>query len=478
MRSGQWTGERLSCVAAIAAILAFLTGLGLFAYAGTYSRFWADDYCYSAAVKQFGLLPGLVDWYHTSGNRFSTLVVVAFSDLFGHAAIRYVPLAVLAAWAGAWVFFLRGLRRLLAWNVQIRWLVLLALVEVYFAVLLAPDRTQALYWRMGTFHYTLPAAVLLANLGLLARCFRRSCRHSGWIALAGGLLGFFAAGLSETFAALQAVLFLIGLLAALAFLRGQGRSHTARLLLAPLVGTLLMMLLMMSAPANAWRQAVMPPPENLLSIFPYALRYAAEFLFYTIRGQVLPLVVYAAGVSAVTLLAVPRAAVRISPRWLMGACLLSLLLMYVLIAASFAPSAYAALSYPAGRALMPACVVMVAGLGLAAGCAACALREWLPADARVWIPGVSLAVLALFCLYLLRSASIPLQDAGSLAVRAQRWDARDAQVLEDLRKGVLDVQVRQVDVVQGLEDIGPDATHWINACAAVFYGAHFITASP
>jgi hypothetical protein len=40
------------------------------------------------------------------------------------------------------------------------------------------------------------------------------------------------------------------------------------------------------------------------------------------------------------------------------------------------------------------------------------------------------------------------------------------------------VQVQQTDVVQTLEDIGPDPDFWINRCAAVYFGAGSITAKP
>jgi hypothetical protein len=32
--------------------------------------------------------------------------------------------------------------------------------------------------------------------------------------------------------------------------------------------------------------------------------------------------------------------------------------------------------------------------------------------------------------------------------------------------------------VRTLEDLGPEPKHWINVCAAVYYGARSITANP
>jgi hypothetical protein len=61
---------------------------------------------------------------------------------------------------------------------------------------------------------------------------------------------------------------------------------------------------------------------------------------------------------------------------------------------------------------------------------------------------------------------------------AERWDTRNAQILQQLATGQTAVRVQQTDVVQTLEDIGPEPTFWINACASVFYGASSIQANP
>lgn len=464
-----------------AAILAFGLygfGLALFAYAGTYSRFWADDYCYSAWVKHFGLFGALVDWYQTSGNRLSTLLFVALNDLFGQMSIRFVPLVILLGWVLAWIFFLRQVRRWLGWQIRGVWLALLALAQVYFAALLAPDRLQTVYWRMGTFHYTLPILILLVNLGLLADGFSRARQPEIWITLVSGLLGLIAAGLSETFAALQAGFFVLGILLVLIFAHRGQRTYQVRLLIAPLMGTLLMMLVMKLAPANAWRQAVMPPPDNLLLILPYSLRFSADFILYTVRGQWTPFLVYVAVIMTIALLAFPSDSLCFSPRALLIAAAGSLLGMIGLIASSFAPSAYAALSYPAGRALMPGCFILLVGLGSAAACIALALRALLPAPRQEWLTAPALVLLVMLSLYPLRAASVVRRDITQLAPRTARWDIRNQQIIDAVGKGSLEIQVQQVDVVPTLEDIGPDASQWVNACASVYYGVHSITANP
>lgn len=465
--------DRLVGLLILAGSFVFAVSLGLFAYAGAFSRYWADDYCYSAWVKTYGLPAAIIDWYQTSGNRLSTLAAVAISEGFGPGAIRFMPLVLLVVWVAAWVFCVGRVVRLLNLPVApIAWL-WLALVQVYFVVLLAPDRLQTIYWRMGALHYSLPLPLLLMNVGLLAWAARPPGRRAVWASLGAGLLAFFAAGLSETFAALQAGLFALALAAAAWGLKSSG----PRLLLTavPLAGTLLMMAIMASAPANSWRQTAMPPPDNLLLIVPYSLRYAADFIFYTIRGRLVPYGLYVLGMAAFTLLVWRTETALFAPRRVLTGLALTLLVTYGLIVCSFAPSAYAGLLYPAGRAQMPAAFILLAGVGLAAGLGALLVRALLPAIA--WKPA-ALLLLVVFSLYPLRLAAIPRQEQAQLAVRAGRWDARDARIRATLASGIGQVVVEQTDVVQSLEDMGPAPTYWINACAAMYYGAGSITAIP
>lgn len=468
--------EKITLAFALAGLALLLFGLAHFAWAGTHTRFWADDYCYSAEIKQSGLIRGVANWYQVSGNRLSTLAPVALSDLFGIQAVRFVPAAVLALWVGAAFFFFAGLNRAVSGKARPLWSGLLALGLAYYMVLLAPDRLQAVYWRMGIFHYSLPMPLLMIHLGLALRGLRspRSPVRTGL--LLGGL-AFFTAGLSETGAALEVGVIGAALLLALALLDRAGRLRAARLLAPSLLGALAMMAVMTQAPANAWRQAVMPPPENLWEIVPVSLRHAADFAFYSLRGR--PAAFLAFGLLA---FAVGFLGYGEKPREMPGgvwkpalAAVLALLVGYGWIVFSFAPSSFASLQYPAGRALMPGHFALLAGLGAAALFAARALAAAVPGG---WARWAALALLAAACLYPLRGLPVARQDAAELAARAARWDGRAAQIREQAARGVSVVEVRQADVVQGLEDIGPDPDFWINRCAAVVFDAGSIVAGP
>ena len=89
----------------------------------------------------------------------------------------------------------------------------------------------------------------------------------------------------------------------------------------------------------------------------------------------------------------------------------------------------------------------------------------------------ALLLLAL-CIYPLRALAPMRQEVSLLAVKAARWDERDAQILAQRGAGIREVLVRETDVVQTLEDLSPDADFWVNRCASRYYQVDTITAQP
>ena len=454
--------------------LVFMGALAMFAYAGSFARYWADDYCYSAVARGAGLLGSIWEWYRASGNRFSTIVMVSISEWFGPQAIRFIPGLVLAAWTVGWWFFLARLTRALGWFGPRRWLVLLGLVEVFYCVLLAPDRLQSVYWRMGTLHYTFPLGLLLLNLGWMAGRWERGA--SPLFAIASGGLGFFAAGFSETFAALQT-----GLLALIVFFLWLARRQNKAgvwLAAGALVGSLLAMVVMALSPSNVWRQASMPPPANFLDLVTYSLRYAVDFIQYSLRGQPLPTLIFTITVGLIAFLALGPGPARLSPRKALAGAALSLGLGFVLVVCCVAPSAYAGLLYPAGRALMPARFAFLLGLSGAAVCGGLAVRGW----GAAWRPETARLVGALLllavCTYPLRALPLQRAEIALMDTKAARFDERDAEIRAARAAGVMNIQVYEVDVVQTLEDLGPDEDYWVNVCARAYYQVKGIWALP
>ncbi len=233
---------------------------------------------------------------------------------------------------------------------------------------------------------------------------------------------------------------------------------------------------MMFSPSNAWRQAEMPPPDSLVELVTYTLRYTLDFIWYSLRGQPLPIALFALTVGLVVFMMGGEnfPAVSLKTGALIAA--VSLLVGFVLVAASFAPSAYAGLLYPAGRALMPGRFAFLAAIGGAAAGAGLAARGLLNPYERRWLMIVAALALLAACLYPVRALGPLSTAARELQTKAQRWDERDAAIRAARDAGVTDVVVWEADVVNSLEELNPRSAFWVNGCASAYYGVNSITA--
>ncbi len=449
------------------AVGTFLMALAFLGYLGTFARYWADDYCYGLVARQSGLWRGLADWYSLSGNRFSAFALVALLEPLGLNGVRFLPSAVLVLWVGSGYLFLRELLSVFRVHFSRRAILLLALMLVFYSVFLAPDRLQTLYWRMGTLHYTLPLPLMfLTGAGLFRLTHMETSRRQLvlWFPLL-ALWTFFIGGFSETTGALQVVfLFLLGLVVWRKFASLQKRVGWIWLWLPALLGAVLALGVMLLSPSNAWRQTELPPPPSIGALAVFTLRYALDFVEYSLRGLPIPLAVLMLTVWGLTLLQTGERLPLKKMLWGIG---LTLAMGGLLLLASMAPSVYAGLQYPTGRALMPAravylftgmSVALLLGLGMRMPHPVQGVWRWL-----------ALGILLAGAIYPLRGVLNLQTEYQNLSVRAQRWDERQALILQALARGERSLTVREIDVVVGLEDWNAGG-NWVSTCAERYYG--------
>ncbi len=471
--------KRLQSIGAATLAFTLLAGLGVFAWAGSFARLWADDYCYSSAVHEHGIIGATRYWYQVGGNRFAALWGVALSDLVGPGVTAWLPGLIILMWVGAWIFFLRQINRRAGWKLTSTWIIASSLAMVFFNLLMAPHLLQSLYWRMGMLHYTLPLVLILILMGLLARAWPgEGSSGRSWLLLIGtGLLAFTAAGLSETYAALQSAVLLAGLIVMCIFAAKWRRAQTAGVLLPALGASLAAMVIMAMAPANAWRQSALPPPASLVELVTYTLRYALAFVRDSLVTLPVPTLVMMSVFFALGWLAFSGGVV-LAPRQVLYGIGFVLLVGFGLMMSSIAPSVYAGLQYPAGRALTVARFVWLCALGLAAWLVGAGMARSAPKKVIPLLSALICVILFLAAAYSLRAATYPLQEGRSLQVKAERWDARHLQILAAREAGMRDLVILETDVVSSLEDIGPDPNYWVNTCAAQYYGLNSLTALP
>jgi hypothetical protein len=149
----------------------------------------------------------------------------------------------------------------------------------------------------------------------------------------------------------------------------------------------------------------------------------------------------------------------------------------LLIAASFAPSAYGQ-SYPIPRARFAGTVLMTSALMMES-----ALSGILVANMRMKIfqsthlRNFAILVFLILMLYPLRIALRTSTEIPAYQQRASEWDVRDAQIRELKAQGAENLAVRFLPREQ-IQDLGDWTTFRLNRCASIIYGVNSIVAIP
>jgi hypothetical protein len=117
-----------------------MLGLTLvFAIPGFQSRYVADDYCFSAAVRNYDFWSAQSYFYQNVSNRYSVLPLINFSEVFGQKVISYTPLVAILLWLAGTAWLITSLAR--KGNIQQPvWLgLLVSSALVFFTIQMAPS---------------------------------------------------------------------------------------------------------------------------------------------------------------------------------------------------------------------------------------------------------------------------------------------------------------------------------------------------
>ncbi len=456
---------------------AMLAGVGLFAYIGTYSRYLADDYCDSAMLLHASFFQALSLRYQTISDRYTNFLLVALSDLLGPHNIEVMPILMILVWTVAVIWLVRSVKRSAGWRWS-SWLdVYLGASLVFLAILQAPNRFQTIYWRSAMETHFAP----LVYLTLFA-AFLLTRIHSGgerppafWMGPFLMVAAFIGGGFSEPPDAILIVASGLALLAVWVWIQGPRRRVAWSLLAWTLAGGVLALLVMKFSPANSLR--LRTPPPGLVTLVSRTLLYTFQFFLDTLTSLPVPTLVAAAlpfllfyGLFA------GRPVLSASQRRLLVIALVAVpVLMYILSAASFAPSVYGQ-SFPEARARFAARVVMTMALISEGACLGTLTAQWK----RRWQPvavSLAMALLAVLPLYPLRSAWQIERDVLPFYRQwASLWDVRESQLLAQKSQGVQDIHLFPLISRDDIKEFDANPSFWVNRCAATYYGVNAITA--
>ncbi len=447
-------------------LLTLFIGIGLFAYMGYFSRFIADDYCFSIELRKGPFLNSLISRYLKSagGDRYTNILLFDLAErLGGMDGMRFFPAALIGLWTLgliAWLLILRP-----PWDPWIS--LFLAAWLIFYALWQAPQRYQTLYWHSSSVTHFAPLAFAPPILAFLS--WQIQSRSAGfWLDGLNALLFFLLGGFSEPPTAMLITAF--GWMLGSTYIPGALPPAWRRWLFWPLLGLLASMSVMILSPANSVRMDAPPP----LPLFLWRIAiYPALFILDTLRTQPLPTVLTFLGpmlLFSLTANQELRLQAQRRPAWVL--ILLLLALAYLLIAASFAPSAYGQ-SYPVARARFTGRVLMTAALTAGGLWLGLRLRPQPRLQSFMALALILIALYPLRATWKVWQSELPLYQQ-----RAVAWDARQARILSQIAEGRKEIIVEQIFNFQQVKELDSDPRHWVNRCAALYYGVESIRAIP
>ncbi len=471
---------------AIAALLVFVPLAGL-AYLGSFTRFYADDFCMATDAVQLGLGGMLAKWYAIWTGRFSFLLGTGLLGLGGPKFAGWLPAIVGFLWLAAlgWAA-LPLLRR--AGLPQAGWLSALAgglVLLVVFST--TPNLFQSFFWQDGMVNYSLPLIGLTLTGGILLRTWQTGL--AVWPAAFGTLLlAFVSGGFTEVFSAMQAALFVLAIAVTLLL---AGRSTRLRLLpalAAALAGGLAAMAIILVAPGNeVRRQAAGYVTPGLVRIITFSLRNAAyiagKYLIWTPLWALLSAAVpFMAGWLLSPGSEARPAGLKLkylwAQTWFRGTVLI-LLAAFGLVWAACAPVVYALNAYPDDRTIIVPQFVLVVGVVAASTLLGGGLRRLGILPDPLVKPAYRRALEAAILVALVVASASSLWKTIVLAPNyqayTQAWDLRSAELEQARTAGQSDVIVRGLENRFGVADLSADRGFWVNSCMASYYDLKTLT---
>jgi hypothetical protein len=419
----------------------------------------------------------MVDRYLNNSSRYSNILFIGLVDkLFGWYNVAILPPLMIALFVWGMYLFVNEIIKLFAlgWNRLV--ILFLSALVVYFSIAQAPALYETLYWRAGMTSHFAPL-VFLTFLGAFVVHQIRVAKirpPSVWVLILDFLAAFIIGGFSEPPVALVITILVLAIAAIGWFGDPQLRRSSFRILFAALAGSFLALTVLALAPANSIRLETAPP--SLFQLIFETFQYPLFFTVDTFRTLPLPTVISIAlpfvlflGLSSSQ--GIPKAPAKQSILLM----IVVLLLAYLFIAASFAPSVYGQ-SYPIPRARFAARVILTGTLLMEGAL----IGIWIANLRRDFFQQIGWRYMIAFGLMLL--AFYPLRTAvrnsaefSAYQRRASAWDLRDAEIRKLKMDGVQDIVIPFLSK-EVIQDLGDHAGFRLNRCAASIYGVQSILA--
>jgi len=466
---------------------AVLVSIGLYAYLGAFSRYLGDDYCEAMLFKDSSPVSAVIERY-TAGNwpratmRYSNLLFEGFSELLGKNAMQITITSMSLLWIIGLIYGIHEIRKFLKVNWPLQLDFFLGILLVFFSFLLAPSLFQTVYWRSAMMTHFAPLVFGSFLVAFLANQFRRAENHP--ISAVSNVIVFFAAFIIAGFSEppTTTMLTAVPLLMAAIWVWGKSPARPKQLTLLAWIfaGVFLGLVVMLLSPASA--NAAQEKTLNIAQVLGNSFLYSYLFMIDSLRTLPLPLFISALIPFMLIWLYRHEKTSVLSNEQKRAVVFLMLavpFLIWLLIAAGFAPSVYGQ-GFPVERMRFLARTLMIIALMLEGALLGLILKNLFGGYGRTLIYWTILTLfMALSIAYPLRAAyHVYTVDLPEYRTRAELWDVRQSQIYVLISQGQTDLVIYQLDGVEGVKEMDVSESHWVNHCAAQYYGINSIRALP
>jgi hypothetical protein len=471
--------QRFDRIAAILLFLVAIFGLLMYMGKGFTVRYAQDDYCYGYRLNKYGFLANQIDSYTNdteyNGNRYSlTFSYNVIEGLGGPDFYPVVPaLYILLWWVGISLILQKVLRRDKGRNLI--WLSFgLAAVFVFFAIYLSPQQYQVFFWFSAQQTYFAPMVMFTIVLLMFFHFSDlEKIRGYHWILL--GILTFYAGGFSESTTAW--FLAVIGLLVIFSWAGKQPnfsspKGRSLLLFIFGLTGCAAIALVISPSNAVSSRTEISPIFEALTISFKYGL----DFLVDMFRVAPIPYSLLVVIGYLFAHLFNPNKVISIKNLLLMF--LVNSVVLYLICVVVMFPTSYAMSAYAGPRALTPAHMSLLINLMTSGWLFERIQRKILPvfSEKPIYSIIISNVLGILLALYVGRAVYFENRDFALHQERAEAWDLREEMIISTVEDGTLDVTIPAFDSIYKITELTENPGHWVNKCAAQYYGAETIKA--
>jgi len=458
----------------IFALILFLAGVALFAYLGIYNRYWADDWCYNADLHDLGFINTLKGYSYITtyaANRYSLTLFSGLLYYLGVLGVQIMtPLNIILLAIGLF-WCLWNIRQIAGASTSNTTLAIFTLIPIYYSLYLAPHLYQSLYWRSGSLPYFEPIVIGIFVFALLTHQSVRE-KPSAVLTAVIALLSFLAGGFSEAACAALTTSLACHVVIAWFFRKQKWAKQSLPSAILALVCVLLSVVVLISSPTTTSRVALYGQTASLTELPTLILKFSYDFVKFSFKDLPLPHLALMGTAFLLGYLLHIQKDPPTSTRTVLIIVFFVALMAFLVIAASFAPSAYIERVPPHPRTriiprfvLTLALVIIFWTLGTLAN----------QIDSSKKFNMAAIILFAMFVLYSVRSIFIASQHIPIYSERAELWDEREKQIETDIASGKEILTVNAIDglPVGGIRDFDAKGQgkpgYWINICAARFY---------